>query len=86
MTALLGYIDHCITFKNIMLVTFHYAITMIITPNNTENIGRKLHRKFDTHSFIKRIIYMLAMLVKRNSTYSLHLEMNESLSLGRVLR
>ena len=42
MTVLLGYIDHCIASKNIMLVTFHYAVAMINTPNNTENIGVKL--------------------------------------------
>ena len=29
MTVLLGYIERCITSKNIMLVTFYYAVIMI---------------------------------------------------------
>ena len=40
MTVLLGYIDHCITSKNIM-PTFYYAVIMINAltqaPNHTEN-------------------------------------------------
>ena len=55
MTVLLGYIDCCITSKNIM-PTFYYAVIMINAltqaPNHTENIGVKL---LITHSFIKRI-------------------------------
>ena len=35
-TVILGYIDHCITSKNIMLVTFHYAIIMINTLTHSK--------------------------------------------------
>ena len=37
-TVLLGYIDHCIALKN-MLVTFHYGVC---AQSNTENINTKL--------------------------------------------
>ena len=40
MTVLLGYIDHCIAIKNIMLVTFHYNVC---APSNTESINPKLY-------------------------------------------
>ena len=45
MAVLLGYTDRCITLKNIMLVTFHYAVIVINTlmcSDNAENIGMKL--------------------------------------------
>ena len=46
-TFLLGYIDHCIASKNILLVASHYASTAINAltyslRNNTETIGVKL--------------------------------------------
>ena len=45
MTVLLGYNDRFITYKIIMLVTFHYVVTVINTlmcSNNAKNIGVKL--------------------------------------------
>ena len=53
MTVLLGYNDHCITLKDVLLVTFHYSIIIMNTlacSKNTENISMKLKI---THSFIK---------------------------------
>ena len=79
-TDLLGYIDRCITSKNIMLVTFDDAVIMInaligtksykIIPNKLLNLLLK--------------VYVLATLVKRNSAYSCHLETNDSLYIGPV--
>ena len=81
-TVLLGYIDCCITSKNIM-PTFYYAVIMINTltqaPNHTENIGVSYKLRI-----LLLNVYMIATLVKWNSTYSCHLEMNDSLYIGPV--
>ena len=82
MTILLGYIDCYITLKNIMLVTFHYAVIMI----NTLMRSKKHWCEAINYAFCLLYVYMLAMLVKRNSAYSFHLETIKSLSLGRILR
>ena len=84
MAVLLGYIDRCITSKNIMLVTFHYAAIMI----NTLTYVLQITLKMSVLSYKLRIlllnVYVLATLVKRNSAYSFLLETNKSLYLSRV--
>ena len=65
MTALLGYIDHCIVLKNIMLVTFYYAVIMI----NVLQITLKISMQSYKLCILLLNIYMLATLVKQNSAY-----------------
>ena len=83
MTVLLGYINCCIVSKNIMLVTFHYAVVMINTPNNNDNMtSYRVNCKdsvlvlyilsdslFRVHSKITRIIRCATDTVKKSHYY-----------------
>ena len=64
-------VNRCITLKNIMLVTFHYAVIVINTLICPENIGVKLAINY---GFCLVNVYVLATLLKRNSAYSIHLK------------